>query len=95
MYICATGDQDGMIDVRKAGRDGEIKNALFYVNHRYGAISYGGRVTETDTDANVTVDNCIFIGNLIGGGFVAPQTMTVTNSYVYLQAASCRLPIII
>ena len=80
MYITVTGDQQGMIDVRKAGRDGELKNAFFYASGN-GVFGYGGRNTATDDDAHITVDNCVFIGNF-ASGFVAPQVMTVTNSYI-------------
>ena len=81
IYTVAKSDQMGVFDVRKAGCDATIKNAIFYVNHSDGAISFGGRNTPTDSEARVTVDNCVFIGDAIKT-LTAPVVVTMTNCYV-------------
>ncbi len=81
IYVCVTGDQQGFIDLRKAGADASIKNAIFYSTHTC-VISYAGRNTPTDLDATVTVDNCVFIGNAVAS-VVYPVVINMTNSYVY------------
>ena len=85
IFACNGSDQMGFIDTRKAGRDSEIKNAIFYVTaHGSGLLGYGGRdaALTTDADPTVVVDNCVIIGSLTNAGFVAPQKAIVTNTYV-------------
>ena len=80
MFIAVTGDQQGLLDVRCAGRDVTIKNAIFYAPH--SILSFAGRNYPVNDECNVTVDNCVFIGDLTTT-LVKPVVVTVTNSYIY------------
>ena len=80
-YICTAPDQMGVFDVRKAGVDATVKNAFFYSTHSSGIISYSGRNIAVDEECNVTVDNCVFIGDTIVS-LVNPVAVTMTNCYV-------------
>ena len=82
VYVCNVGDQQAFIDVRRAGADASIKNALFMSKHGGGIIAYPGRNTETDSEASVIVDSCIVLGKLTEY-VVSPVVITVTNTYVY------------
>ena len=82
MFVTVQGDMQGVLESRKAGRDAEVKNAIFYAQHGNGVFGYSGRLAALDNYGHVTVDNCKIIGDLTNASFVSPQTMTVTNTYI-------------
>ncbi len=84
VYVGAGSDNMGYIDLRCSGADATIKNATIYTEHSSGLINYSGRVAATDSDATVTVDNCLLIASSgVVKSLVSPVVVKITNSYIY------------